>query len=113
MADLFYPSDITKVLSNKHVVFLGGSVVRGFYRDMIWLCNSASLIPHEVTKIILQVCLTVDYQVLGCKGDKHFPDLENTVWKNGKEVSKAVKEVFHKDNRDTLLEYRGMNYVDN
>lgn len=101
MADIFFPTDLAKLLSNKHVVFLGGSVVRGFYRDMVWLCNTASLIPYEV---------------LGSKGDKHFPDLENTVWKKGKEVSKAVSEIFHKDNRDTLLEYKGLtpgrNYIE-
>jgi hypothetical protein len=48
MADIFYPTDLARLLANKHVVFLGGSVVRGLYRDMMWLINSASLIPHEV-----------------------------------------------------------------
>ena len=54
MADIFFPSDLTKLLANKHVVFLGGSVVRGLYRDMVWLCNSASLIPHEASADITQ-----------------------------------------------------------
>jgi len=92
MADIFYPSDLARLLANKHVVFLGGSVVRGLYRDMMWLINSASLIPHEV---------------LGSKGEKHFPDLEKTAWRKGK-VSRHVVETFHQDNRDSLLEYKGL-----
>lgn len=92
MADIFYPTDLARLLANKHVVFLGGSVVRGLYRDMMWLINSASLIPHEV---------------LGSKGEKHFPDLEKTVWRNGK-VNRQVTETFHQDNRDSLLEYKGL-----
>ena len=50
MADIFTPGDVTKDLKNKNVVFLGGSVVRGLYKDLCWLINSNSLIPHEVTK---------------------------------------------------------------
>ena len=51
MADLFSPGDVTKVLKNKRCVFLGASIVRGLYKDLLWLINSKSLIPLEVNKI--------------------------------------------------------------
>ena len=54
MADLFSPGDVTKVLKNKRCVFLGASIVRGLYKDLLWLINSKSLIPFEVSKIYIK-----------------------------------------------------------
>ena len=54
MVDLFSPGDVTKVLKNKLCVFLCGSVVRGLYKDLLWLINSKSLIPFEVSKIYIK-----------------------------------------------------------
>ena len=51
MSDIFFPEDVTKLLTNKNVLFLGGSVVRGLYKDLCWLINSKSLIPYEVNTI--------------------------------------------------------------
>ena len=47
---------------------VGGSQMRGLYKDMVWLLNHASMIPNEV---------------LGAKHEKRFPDLDNTEWKVG------------------------------
>jgi hypothetical protein len=54
MADIFSPDEVTELLKNKNIVFLGGSVVRGLYKDLCWLINSKSLIPYEVNNVCIQ-----------------------------------------------------------
>ena len=50
MSDIFYPDDVTDILKNKKILFLGDSIVRALYKDLIWLINTKSLIPLEVNK---------------------------------------------------------------
>ena len=51
---------------------------------MIWLLNDDSFIPREV---------------LGAKGEKYFPDLDNvSQWKGGP-PDPRLKQVFHNGNR--------------
>jgi hypothetical protein len=36
MADIFLREDVIRVLDGKNVVFVGDSVARGFYKDLVW-----------------------------------------------------------------------------
>ena len=45
MCDVFKSSDVQSLLRGKHVVVFGGSVMRGLYKDLVWLLNDNSLIP--------------------------------------------------------------------
>ena len=56
------------------MLFLGGSQMRGLYKDMVWLLNHPSTIPNEV---------------LGAKSENRFPDMEKTEWK----VQQILKEL--------------------
>ena len=60
MCDLYKPDDLCRLLKGKHVAVFGGSVMRGLYKDIVWLLNDDSLIPKEV---------------LGEKAEQHFPNL--------------------------------------
>ena len=51
MTDLFETEDVRDLLKNKTVVFLGGSIIRGLYKDVIWLLNSNSFLPQKVSDI--------------------------------------------------------------
>ena len=70
MSDIFNSEQALRLLKGKTVLFLGGSVTRGLYKDLIWLLNSNALIPR---------------QILGQKGEARFPDF-----------SKAGGEYAHK-----------------
>ena len=61
MTDIFLSEDAAKLLRGKKILFLGDSVTRGLYKDLIWLLNSKTLIPR---------------QVLGQKGEVKFPELK-------------------------------------
>lgn len=92
MADIFLSSDACKVLSGKHIVVIGGSNMRGLYKDIVWLVNDSSLIPYEC---------------LGAKGESRFPDFN---WKVGcpKKPSSRLRRIFHDGNRDNLLDFNGL-----
>ena len=97
MSDIFRTGDAQQVLKGKDVAVFGGSVMRGLYKDIIWLVNDNSLIPSEV---------------LGDKAEKHFPNLNpntNGRWrKSGKRPSKRIERIFHPDNKDELLGSNGL-----
>ena len=59
MTDIFNSEQAVTLLKGKTVLFLGGSVTRGLYKDLIWLLNSNALLPR---------------QILGQKGEASFPD---------------------------------------
>ena len=40
-------SDVRKLLENKKVIFLGDSIIRDVYKDMVWLYQKKGLIPYE------------------------------------------------------------------
>ena len=63
MTDIFNREQAVKLLKGKTVLFLGGSVTRGLYKDLIWLLNSNTLLPR---------------QILGQKGEASFPDFSRT-----------------------------------
>ena len=48
MTDLFDKGDVASLLSDKTIVLLGGPVIRGLYKDLVWLLNSNSLIDPGV-----------------------------------------------------------------
>jgi len=91
MTDIFLPEEFGDMFRNQHIVILGGSQMRGLYKDMVWLLNHASLIPNEV---------------LGAKSEENFPDMEKTKWKE--KPCEELYEIFNKDNRDILLETKGL-----
>ena len=49
--DIFKSDDVKRILRNKTLVMFGGSVVRGIYKDLVWLLNINSLIPFQVNFI--------------------------------------------------------------
>lgn len=59
MTDIFNTEQAIQLLKGRTVLFLGGSVTRGLYKDLIWLLNSNTLLPR---------------QILGQKGEPSFPD---------------------------------------
>ena len=48
MTDLFDKGDAASLLRDKTIILLGGSVIRGLYKDLVWLLNSNSLIDSGV-----------------------------------------------------------------
>jgi len=91
MTDIFLPEEFGDMFRNQHIVILGGSQMRGLYKDMVWLLNHASLIPNEV---------------LGAKSEQRFPEMEKTDWKD--KPCEELYEIFNKDNRDILLDTKGL-----
>ena len=59
MSDIFNSEQTVKLLTGKTLIFIGASVTRGLYKDLIWLLNSNTLLPR---------------QILGQKGEARFPD---------------------------------------
>ena len=49
MSDLFKREDVVSLLRGKTVLLLGGSIMRGHYKDIIWLINSDTLINRGVS----------------------------------------------------------------
>jgi len=62
MTDIFQSVDARNFLRGKKIVYLGGSITRGLYKDMVWLLNSDTLLPRNI---------------LGSKGEDRFPDLSS------------------------------------
>ena len=61
MCDIFKKRDVESLLRGKHVVVFGGSVMRGLYKDIVWMLNDDSFIPREV---------------LGEKSERNFPNFD-------------------------------------
>ena len=87
MGDIFLTKEAQDVLAGKHIAVIGGSNMRGLYKDIVWLLNTSTIIPYEV---------------LGEKLEKNFPDFDSPRWKN-KRVSKRLRKIFHDDNKDCCL----------
>ena len=51
MTDLFDKADVSSLLRDQTILLLGGSVVRGLYKDLVWLLNTNSLIDRGVRNI--------------------------------------------------------------
>ena len=90
MCDIFTKKEARRVLANKHVAIIGGSNMRGLYKDIIWLLNDNSFIPREV---------------LGEKLEKHFPDFNGPKW-TIKKISGRIKKKFE-GNQDIRLQNEG------
>ena len=58
----------------------GGSVVRGIYKDLVWLLNINSLIPFQVnfkeSLTIIKFINFLTFQILAKKAEHSFPDLQ-------------------------------------
>jgi len=95
MADIFYPKDVAKLLSGKRIAYIGDSVMRSLYKDLVWLLNDATLTPQKL---------------LGTKGEKNFPDVKNfCVGRKGGPPDRRLNEVFHENNVDDLMsDYSGV-----
>ena len=97
MTDIFLSGDVANLLQNKTIVILGSSIVRGLYKDLVWLLNTDTLI---------------DYGVLGNKGEESFPSLdrldEALSWTEMARRRKTLKRIFHENNRDMLRDFRGV-----
>ena len=49
MSDLFKKEDLVSLLRGRTLVLLGGSIMRGHYKDLIWLMNCDTLINRGVS----------------------------------------------------------------
>ena len=49
MADIFLSKETRNLLAGKHIAIIGGSNMRGLYKDIVWLLNDDSIIPREVS----------------------------------------------------------------
>ena len=58
MTDLFDKGDVSSLLRDQIILLLGGSVVRGLYKDLVWLLNTNSLIDRGVRNIA-DLCETI------------------------------------------------------
>ena len=92
MADIFVSKEARKVLKGKHIAIIGGSNMRGLYKDIVWLLNDDSFIPKEV---------------LGEKLEKRFPDFESQRCARAN-ISNRLKKKFNDDNRDWLFKNEGL-----
>ena len=91
MGDIFMSKEAREALKGKHVAVIGGSNMRGLYKDIVWLLNDDSFIPVEV---------------LGEKCEMNFPDFNSKRWINKvtqvkKEPSKRLRKKFE-NNQDFL-----------
>lgn len=87
MGDIFVSKEARSLLAHKHIAVIGGSNMRGLYKDIIWLINDNSFIPKEV---------------LGEKLEQRFPTFK-TKRCTRVVMSKRVKNKFPEDNTDCLL----------
>lgn len=92
MADIFLSKEARNVLKGKHIAVIGGSNMRGLYKDIVWLLNDDSIIPKEV---------------LGEKLEKRFPDFSSQRCARVK-ISNRLKKKFNDDNRDWLFKNEGL-----
>ncbi len=94
MADIFFTKEARKVLAKKHVAVIGGSNMRGLYKDIVWLLNDNSIIPREV---------------LGAKSEMRFPEFGGKFWqKSSERISARMRRIFHDENQDLLLKHEGL-----
>jgi len=94
MGDIFLAKEARAVLANKHVAIIGGSNMRGLYKDIVWLINDDSIIPKEI---------------LGEKSEARFPDFDGQKWaKSRKRISARIRKKFNDDNRDHLIGNEGL-----
>ena len=91
MCDIFNRKEARKVLADKHIAVIGGSNMRGLYKDIIWLLNDNSIIPKEV---------------LGDKAEANFPNFDGPKWKGRNRISARIRKKFD-GNRDILLKNQG------
>ena len=91
MCDIFNRKEARKVLANKHIAVIGGSNMRGLYKDIVWLLNDNSIIPKEV---------------LGDKAEANFPNFDGPKWKGRNRISARIRKKFD-GNRDILLKNQG------
>ena len=82
MTDFFMSEDVRKLLRGKKIVYLGGSITRGLYKDLIWLLNSNNFMPKAI---------------LGSKGEKNFPDFSNPKLQPGSESDDEGRFFNNKD----------------
>ena len=90
MTDIFNSKEASQLLEGKKILFLGGSLVRGFYKDLIWFTNSNTLINRNT---------------LGKKGEERFPDFSETD-ANGEEENFKYKDQLH-DCKKCPEDYKG------
>ena len=121
MTDLFETEDVRDLLKNKTVVFLGGSIIRGLYKDVIWLLNSNSFLPQKVSDIYFflfemkinwveyemfipsfDFLLMLIQKILGAKGEKRFPDFEASEVQG---LNQKIRSIF--SNNQDVLHYCG------
>ena len=98
--DMFQSDDVKRILKNKTLVMFGGSVVRGIYKDLVWLLNINSLIPFQVSlkeNPTIKFIIFITFQILAKKAEHSFPDLQEA----GIEDSN-IERIFHPENRDKL-----------
>ena len=50
MADIFSKFDARKVLQKKKILFLGDSIMRNVYKDLIWLLSEGNFTPQDLLK---------------------------------------------------------------
>jgi len=50
MAEIFQRSDVRNILLNKKVVFLGDSILRNIYQDLVWLFEHGDFTPHRTLR---------------------------------------------------------------
>ena len=93
MTDIFRSEDAVRILRGKTVLFLGGSVTRGLYKDTIWLLNSNTLIQRNI---------------LGQKGEDRFPDFSNVNPAENEEERFKYKDRLH-DCKGCPEDYKGAN----
>ena len=109
MSDLFKREDVVALLRGKTVLLLGGSIMRGHYKDIIWLLNCDTLINRGVSRKNYMWNANINShsnthpQVLGDKAEVRFPEFESErVSFNNQEKKNKLKEIFHPANRDHL-----------
>ena len=98
--DMFKSDDLQRILRNKTLVMFGGSVVRGIYKDLVWLLNINRLIPFKVNfkeNHTIKLINFLTFQILAKKAEHSFPDLQEA----GIEDSN-LERIFHSENRDKL-----------
>ena len=99
--DMFKSDDVKRILRNKTLVMFGGSVVRGIYKDLVWLLNINRLIPFKVNfkeNHTIKFINFLTFQILAKKAEHSFPDLQEA----GMIEDSNLGRIFHPENRDKL-----------
>lgn len=88
MSSVFTSADLQRILKGKHVLFLGDSIVRALYKDIVWLYNCNYFLPVEALKQT---------------NTESFPDLEEIRCRNP--LVEDLKKIFPRVKRDTRTDY--------